>query len=198
MTELWYENPKVLLDEPDKFLPSNEQTNIQKINSLARLALYIAIAIFVFKFDNKYLSISLLVIVISWFLGNTEEFMSTDAKANKSACYKPTIDNPFMNFTIGDLINDPDRLEACDYDSSKKLIRQAFRTHLYSDSSDIWGKFVSDRNFYTMPNTQIVNNQIGFANWCYGGSGQCKSTGKNCLKNRDPVYHRGRITNLDE
>ena len=43
----------------------------------------------------------------------------------------------------------------------------------------------------------IVNKQTEFANWCYGGSGECKSTGNNCLKYRDPVYHRGRITNTD-
>ncbi len=198
MTELWYENPKVLFEEPDQFLPVNELTSTQKINALARLAIYSAGAIYLFRLDNKFLSISLVIIAISWLLGSTENFMSSEMKANVKACQKPTIDNPFMNFTIGDLISNPNRLEACDYEDSKQLIRKTFRSHLHTDSSDIWGKFISDRNFYTMPNTNIVNNQIGFANWCYGGSGECKSTGKNCLKYRDPVYHRGRITNLDD
>ncbi len=198
MTELWYENPKILLDYPDQFLPSKDQSHIEKINSLVRLAIYWAIIVYVLKYDNKWLSISVVIIIISFFLGQTENFVSTDKKLNKNACYKPTKDNPFMNYTIGDLIDNPSRLAGCEYEKAKSLIRQAFRMHLFSDSSDIWGKFISDRNFYTMPNTSIVNKQTEFANWCYGGSGECKSTGNNCLKYRDPVYHRGRITNMDE
>lgn len=198
MTELWYENPKILLDYPDQFLPSKDQSHIEKINSLVRLAIYWAILVYLLKYDNKWLSISVVIIIISFFLGQTEEFVSTDRKLNGNACYKPTKDNPFMNYTIGDLIDNPSRLAGCEYEKAKSLIRQAFRMHLFSDSSDIWGKFISDRNFYTMPNTNIVNKQTEFANWCYGGSGECKSTGNNCLKYRDPVYHRGRITNMDD
>jgi hypothetical protein len=197
MTELWYENPKILLDYPDQFLPSKNQSHIEKINALVRLAIYWAIIVYLLKYDNKLLSISVVIIIISFFLGQTETFVSTDRKLNKYACYKPTKDNPFMNYTIGDLIDNPSRLAGCEYEKAKSLIRQAFRMHLFSDSSDIWGKFISDRNFYTMPNTNIVNKQTEFANWCYGGSGECKSTGNNCLKYRDPVYHRGRITNTD-
>jgi len=195
---LWYENPKILLNNPDQFLPSNEQNHIQKINSLARLAIYWAMIVYFLKYDHRWLGISVVIIVISFFLGQTEDFASTDSKLNANVCHKPTSANPFMNYTIGDLIDNPSRLAACEYESAKSLIRQAFRMHLFSDSSDIWGKFISDRNFYTTPNTNIVNNQTGFANWCYGGSGECKSTGNNCLKYRDPTYHRGRITNLDE
>lgn len=198
MTELWYENPKILLDYPDQFLPSKDQTHIEKINSLVRLALYWSILVYVLKYDTKWLSISVVIIIISFFLGQTENFSSTNRKLNNNSCHKPTKDNPFMNYTIGDLIDNPSRLAGCEYEKAKTLIRQAFRMHLFSDSSDIWGKFISDRNFYTMPNSQIVNNQTGFANWCYGSSGECKSTGNNCLKYRDPVYHRGRITNTDE
>ena len=197
MTELWYENPKILLDNLDQFLPLKDQNHIQKINALARFAIYWTIIIYVLQYDNKWLSISVVIILISLFLGQTENFTSLDEKLNKNVCEKPTKDNPFMNYTIGDLITNPNRLAACDYNKVKKLIRQAVRMHLFSDSSDIWGKFISDRNFYTTPNTNIVNNQIGFANWCYGGGGECKTTGNNCLKYRDPTYHRGRITNLD-
>jgi hypothetical protein len=198
MTEIWYENPKVLLDDLNHFLPTKDHNVIQKINSLARLAIYYTIIIYFFKYDNKWLSISLVIIAISFFLGKSEDFTPVDITNNSNTCQKPTKDNPFMNSTIGDLINNPSRLAACEYEKAKSLIRQAFRMHLFSDSSDIWGKFISDRNFYTMPNTNIVNDQIGFANWCYGGSGECKSTGNNCLKFRDPIYHRGRITNIDK
>lgn len=194
--KLWYEDIKVLLNNPLQIFPLNSYNKNDKINAIARLAIYLAFYILIMKIDNKYLSISIILLILSFLLGGTENFISTDPNLNQK-CRKPTINNPFMNYTIGDLIDHKESVKACDYDNTKKLMRQTFRTHLHSDSTDIWGKYITDRNFYTMPNTNIVNDQINFANWCYGGSGSCKSYGKNCLKNRDPLYHRGRLTNLD-
>lgn len=194
--KLWYEDIKVLVDNPLQIFPLESYDRIQKINSIARFAIYLAIYILIMKIDNKYLSISIILLILSYLLGKTENFISTDFELN-TTCHKPTIDNPFMNYTIGDLIEKSKRGKACNYDKAKGLMRQTFRSHVHSDSSNIWGKYISDRNFYIMPNTNIVNEQINFANWCYGGGGSCKSYGKNCLKNRDPTYHRGRITNFD-
>ena len=197
MTELWYKNPKVLFDNLDQFYPSNTYTNIQKNNAMIRFAIYCFIILLLSNQNTKLLAIPLVIIIFTYFLGEADDLETLINTTTKKPCSEPTVDNPFMNYTIGDLITNPNRLAACDYNKAKNLIRQAFRTHLFSDSSDIWGKFISDRNFYTTPNTNIVNNQIGFANWCYGGGGECKTTGNNCLKYRDPTYHRGRITNLD-
>ena len=74
----------------------------------------------------------------------------------------------------------------------KNDIKKKFRSMVYTDLTDLWGKFISDRNFYTMPNTGLVNNQVEFAKWCFNikDSGECKILGKNCLKYRDPRYHR--------
>lgn len=194
MTELLYENL-------GQFLPTKNQTNNEKNNALIRFTIYFTIIILFFNQDTRLLSISIIIILITFFIGKTEEFDSIDKinlddnldnNLNNKTCHNPTIDNPYMNYTVGDLINNPDRLAGCN--NVKPLVRQAFSTRLFSDSSDIWGKFVSDRNFYTMPNTQIVNNQLGLANWCYGGSGKCKTSGTNCLKDRNPEYHRGRYS----
>ena len=104
-----------------------------------------------------------------------------------------------MNYTVGDLIDNSDRPEACKYDDIKDEMRLEFRKKLFTDSSDLWGKYISDRNFYTTANTEIINKQKEFAEWCYGGQGECKSLGTNCLKQRDPTYNRGRITtNIDD
>jgi hypothetical protein len=211
MTDIWYKNPKVLLNNIDHFFPEKNQSNTEKNNALIRFAIYFGILILISKQDIKWLSISIIIIIITYFIGKTDYIKTTD-----KTCYKPTINNPFMNYTVADLINDPNRLAGCNYEDTikdtlksplneheknisvyqdvKTLTRQAFNTRVFSDSSDIWGKFVSDRNFYTMPSTTIVNDQIGFAKWCYGDSGDCKTTGNNCLKNRDPEYHRGRYS----
>jgi hypothetical protein len=79
----------------------------------------------------------------------------------------------------------------------KKEIRKNYKSHLKFDSIDMWGKLINDRNYYTSPNIEIVNDQSGFAEWCYtnnGGSGKCKTDGSNCVKDRDVRYHKGRIS----
>ena len=39
------------------------------------------------------------------------------------------------------------------------------------------------RNFYTMPNTQIPNNQKKFAEFCYGNMPSCKD-----VENKDRMF----------
>jgi hypothetical protein len=192
MKELWYKNPKVLFDNLDQFYPSNTYTNIEKNNAMVRFALYYSILILLFKQNTKLLALPLVIILFTYFLGEVDDLETLVNTTTKKQCTKPTVDNPFMNYTIGDLITNPNKLKACDYDNSKQLMKKSFNTHLHTDLSDIWGKFITDRNFYTMPNTEIVNDQQGFAQWCYGNSGKCKTDGTNCLKHRDPEYHRGR------
>lgn len=197
MNNIWYTNPKVLLEKPSDFYPTKNQSLSEKSNSLARFAIYCILLCLLLGFDNKWLSIPIVILIISLGFGQTENFSSAEFPSSNNQCQTPTYNNPFMNFTLGDLISNPLRKGACDYDKSKKLILDTFRSHLHADSFDIWGKNISDRNFYIMPNTNIVNGQFEFAQWCYGAHGECKYTGNNCLKNRDPLYHRGRMVNLD-
>lgn len=197
MTELWYHNPNVLLNELDQFLPDKKFNKIQKINALARFAIFFGVIIILLQQKTEWLVISITILLISIFLGSTEHFTTKNDNL-VSNCQKPNKENPFMNFTHGDHINNPNRPRACKYDDIKDEMRKKFRSHIHTDSGDIWGKFISDRNYYSMPNTEIVNDQTGFALWCFGNSGQCKSEGINCLKQRDPTYHRGRITTIDD
>jgi hypothetical protein len=197
MTQLWYQNPLILLNNLGHFLPNKDLSREEKINAIARLAIYLAIIIIIFRLDSKWLSISAIILIITFLLGYVEKFTTLNRTIDPTVCTHPTESNPFSNYTIDDLIESRDKPPACPYDKVKKEMREKFRSNIYSDSSDIWGKFISDRNYYTMPNTEIVNRQTEFAEWCFGNSGECKTTGKNCLKVRDPVYHRGRITTLD-
>ena len=80
MTELWYENPKILLDNPDQFLPSREQNHIQKINALVRLAIYWAIIIYILQYDNKWFAVSIVIILISFFFGTNRKFFINRSK----------------------------------------------------------------------------------------------------------------------
>jgi len=186
MSELWYNNPLILLNDLYQFFPNNNLNKEQKINAIARFAFFYSILILIFNQDIKWLSISVVVLIISFCLGIYENF----EQVNKiPTCVKPTKNNPFMNYTIGD---DVDRNPACKYEDVKDEMRTEFKKDIVPDPADLWGTNISDRNFFTMPWTQVVNNQTGFANWLYGNSGKCKNEGIDCDKNRDNRYHQSR------
>ncbi len=195
MTEIWYNDIYVLLEKPYQFFPSNNLTNLEKINALARLAIYYAIIIIFTGRNHTYLTFSVIILITSFFLGkstgttNSSEPFSNNknGKSNiltttKKLCYKPTDENPFMNFTLNDYYKNPDRPQNCPINEVKNEMRTKFLKRIVPDPTDLWGQNISDRNFYTMPSTRIVNDQTGFANWCYGSMGQCKSNGIGCLK----------------
>jgi hypothetical protein len=195
MNKLWYNSPYNIFENMTEFFPFKDLSNERKINALARLALYFTILIIIFNEDHNWLILSILLLILSFFLGYTEKFTT---ELNAESCQKPTKDNPFMNYTVGDLIDNPYREGACKYDNVKNEIQKEFRAHVFADSSDLWGRNINDRNFFTNPNTSIVNDQTGFANWLLGSSGECKTTGKNCLKVRDPTFHRGRFVDAED
>lgn len=186
MNTLWYNNPQILLSEWYQFFPNNSLSREQKINAIARFAIYYLILVIIFNQNLKWLSISIILLIISFCLGYSENF----EQINKvSMCVKPTKNNPFMNYMISD---DVTREPACEYDDVKDEMRNEFKKDIIPDPADLWGTNISDRNFFTMPWTQIINNQSGFANWLYGNSGTCKNEGIGCDKNRDNRYHQSR------
>ena len=170
MTELWYHNPYILLDDYTDWFPNKNLNRNQKINSLVRFCIYYTFIIIFFNKNYKWLYVSFIVFLISLYLSNNEIINNNLSNIN---CQMPTKNNPYMNYTVGDLIINPNRKKACKIDNI-------------------------DRNLYTMPNTRVINDQTAFAKWCFGNSGDCKIYGTNCLKQRDPTYHRGRLTTLDK
>lgn len=201
MSEYWFKNPMILLQNMNEFFPKKEFNKIQKVNSIVRLSIYYSILIIVLKLDTKYLSVAICFILLSYFLGASDNFETIINKENNTeSCVRPTKENPFMNFTLGDHINNPNRKPACKIDNVNKegvdQIREEeikfYRDNILPDPADLYGKTITDRNFYTMPSTTIVNDQSGFAHFAFGDFGRCKSEGKDCLKNRDNRFHRGR------
>jgi hypothetical protein len=107
-------------------------------------------------------------------------------KIKKSDFISPTKHNPFMNIMPGEDFNNKINCISKTHDSSFRYedlqedIEQKFEDGLYKDISDIYGKASSQRQFYTMPNTSIINNQEGFAEWLYKSSTTCKENNIAC------------------
>ena len=123
MTELWYNNPKILLKNLDEFIPDKNLNYNNKINSIIRFAIYYSILIILLDCNINYLYISLVLIIISYYFGNyynKEKFNNTNTvendtntiekknieKENNKKCKRPTDNNPFMNYTLGKLLDD--------------------------------------------------------------------------------------------
>lgn len=193
MTDYWFKNPIILLQNTNEFFPKKDYNKIQKVNAIARLAIYYSVIIIVLKLDTKYLSVSICLLLLSYFLGVTDNFEDIINKQNGTEkCTKPTKENPFMNFTVGDHMTNPNKTQACPLDNIRKEQLKLYRFNSIPDPADLYGKTVTDRNFYTMPSSTIINNQESFAKFLYGDFGKCKSEGKDCLKNRDNRFARGR------
>ena len=88
-----------------------------------------------------------------------------------------------MNPLIGD--NPYKNKEACNIQNNTILenIDKKFCDRLYQNTSNIFSNRNNQQRFYSMPNTQIPNDQTAFANWLYKDLPICKSENIDCGKN---------------
>lgn len=102
-------------------------------------------------------------------------------------CQRPTANNPFMNATYVDHLDNPNRPEACNINDPdiKKEADDLFNNGLYRDVSDNMGKIHAQRQFFTMPYTTFPNNQEEFAKWLYYTEDNCKQNPDNCVQYED-------------
>jgi len=187
----WLDNPKILFNKGNfsNFVPSSNQTFNQQLNAVTRFCFYFIILILLTTKNFTWIGLSIACLVFVIYLQKTEKFQSTK---KKNKCTMPTRDNPFMNFTMGDYIENPERPPACDITNKEvdKESKKHFNFNLYKNSFDIFDREINKRPWITMPVTEAVNKQTEFAEWLYNGMGQCKSAGINCLKSRDIRYHK--------
>lgn len=204
--DFWTNDYKILFtkDNLSKFLPNINMTNIEKLNSLMRLGIYLGLALFIFTGKSEYLLITVIVGVFTFFLykyqqENIELFFNSLENSNfnkiqkalmkKESDIKPTVDNPMMNIN---LITDDKTKEKApiswNNDELKEEIEDKYNYNLYRDVGDLYGKSNSQRQFYTMPSTTIPNNQTSFAKWCYSTGPTCKETSIYCAPEMDSVY----------
>ena len=88
----------------------------------------------------------------------------------------PSAKNPFMNVLIDELKYNPTRPRAASVlDPSVKVqLDDFFRTEYFSDTTDVFGRSQSQRQFITMPATSIPNDVDSYQKWLY------KIPGKTC------------------
>jgi len=184
MSDVWFKDPVSFFDINNMliFLPTTDMVYAEKLNAIMRLVLYICIILYAIKNDVKVFMLVMIVGIIIYILYNVEHdrerYMNEYKKADKydeqededieEECTKPTKENPFMNVTMNEYSENPKRKKACKMTKQvNNYIDEYFNEDLYKSVDDIYSKNSSERQYYTMPSTEIPNNQDDFARWLY-------------------------------
>ena len=198
--KIWFHDiPNFLIGENyNVFFPSSEMSFTSQLNSLQRLALYFCVIMYVIRQDANIFFVLAFMSIFTFLLYsidtknklNERMFLKQmnleKDKATGEFCYKPQEKNPFMNVLMSDYSEFPERPRACNVTDPKvkKDVKSHFDRNLYRDTSDIFHKNASDRQWYTTPNTAIPNDQGKFASWLYGTGPTCKEgNGEQCYIN---------------
>jgi hypothetical protein len=185
----WFNDYTIIFEKGrlTEFFPSHDMSYVEKLNAILRFSLYTAVVIYVYNRNGNVIFIPFITGLITLYLfkyyRDTKTGKSLEQLGNiEVECVAPKKDNPFMNVLMSDYTQDPERAPACDIqqESIKDDAEDHFSYNLYRDVSDVWNRTHSQRQFYTMPNTQIPNKQKEFAEWLYKTDTTCKENPQNC------------------
>lgn len=176
-SEIWYRNPAAAFNNKTahKFIPLRTMSLTDQLNAVFRLGLYYSLLMVLLSRKVSYLSVALVVGVLTAAVhelsySSKDEFTPDNSSAGtlKKRCIVPTKKNPYMNVTLADLEQNPDRGAACDPLSPgvKQDISNS-ETIPRTDDPHSFGR--SQHPFYTMPCTTVPNAQDEFAQLLYGG-----------------------------
>ena len=205
----WLNNPNILLDRDHitEIWPSEDLEYAEKLNAFTRLVILLSLVGYFLTKSVKIpitalITIGLIVVLYKSKAGKKkkkqnikeikEGFENIKEKydKNKEKFAQPTKENPLMNVMLTEIEKNPKRNPAApSYDEKieEKINQEAanigLEKKLFRDLGDSIAFDHSMRNFYSMPNTQIPNNQKEFAEFCYGNMPSCKDP-----KNGDEVY----------
>ncbi len=200
MSDFWLYNPLALFnkDEITEFWPDKSMPLTRKMNAITRTILVLTLLGFLLTRSIKIVVTSAITLVILVILYKTQ-YEKSQLENLKETAYRegfegrnadkfidvfkdnfttPTKKNPMMNVMMTDYTDNPNRkMAAPSY--NKRVAEQINdksikRNKLYQDLGDNLAFEHQMRNFHSMPNTTIPNNQKGFAEFCYGNMPSCK------------------------
>lgn len=197
--KIWYDDILEFLsiDKTFHIFPLQMMTLEEKINAIIRFFIYLGIILSLVRMSATYLLIPLISLVVSYPIYEFERTQKAVAETflkkknidivDSKVCTRSTVDNPFMNPTIVDIQDSPNRDPACSSATNEKvkeLVEKNFSKRVMKDVNDIWGRNFSAREFYTVPSTTIPNKQTEYAEWLYGTGATCKEgNGNACVAN---------------
>jgi hypothetical protein len=158
----WYFDPAVLFGKDSwyRFVPMANMTVPEALNSVVRFTVYLSALLFLTSMDPMYLLLVPLVMLATIVLNSvfpntkkmTESFVSSYVGSDRTL---PTPDNPFMNASLADINDSPNRPPAAEVTDVgvREQVNQSFAqtSNLYMDTTDVFDLVQAQRNFHTVP-----------------------------------------------
>ena len=194
-TTFWFNEPSILYEKQYLFeiFPFKRFDMIRKLNAIMRLFIIYSIIMYVIKRDNRYLIVPIIIGIITYFIwtrqkdtksheiikSSVNDGLSDLMKLNdlETECTVPTKENPFMNPSFFDYGNNKEKTKSCpSYNNvgMQRRIDEFFNEDLYRDVNDVFDKNNGKRQFYTVPGSNVPNDQGSFSQWLYGTPSTCK------------------------
>lgn len=208
--KIWIEDPKVLIEARNwaKYMPRQDYTRNEKLNAIVRLAMYISFLFIVISLNLNYIFVLLVTAFLTYLvyisydrtqdsknekeienyedLKNDRDYLKRNMKVKNyvKKCSIPTNDNPFMNFLVTDKRDKKPACASYNNPEIKDIMEDKFNHKLYRDINSVYNNENSQREFYTMPNTQAMNKQTELGEWLYKTPKTCKEgNGNQCVAN---------------
>lgn len=215
INRMWYNNIAQFFNKDNLliFFPRSNYSVVDNLNALMKLSLYAGILLALYANKSQYLFIPIVMAMLTYFVSETqlkrveyplpekfvkqtidkrnmtpEEQMYYHRQLQSDVCRVPTRDNPYMNPNLTEDLEKTGSIPACyPTDHIKKETRENDYSKLYRDVSDVFEKENNQRQFYTLPNTTVPNNQKEFAEWCYGNKPSCRDPNETaaCVRYED-------------
>jgi len=207
-TPFWFKDISILYDKNYlmEIIPKKEYDFNRKLNAVVRFTIYYGILLYIFKRDKNILCLPFITVVITVYLHKTSKddkqddnfkgLMNTKGSTNLSEIdmmideintdvYRiPEIDNPMMNQNTFDLYENKKAIPTYNNPGVKRKVEETLDSQVFKDSNDLFNRRNSQRQWYTMPNTEAMNKQTEFAKWCYMTPPTCKEgNGLQCANN---------------
>tara|TARA_Y100000593_G_scaffold73314_1_gene134689 strand:+ start:229 stop:900 length:672 start_codon:yes stop_codon:yes gene_type:complete len=214
-TPFWFKDISILYNKNYllEIIPKKEYDFSRKLNAVVRFAVYYSILLYIFKRDSNILCFPFITIVITVFLHKTNRdeknddamkgLMSSKSHTsmedidamimdiNKDVFREPDDDNPMMNQNTFDLYENKKAVPTYNNPGMKRKVEETLDAGIFKDSNDLFNRRNSQRQWYTMPNTEAMNKQTEFAKWCYMTPPTCKEgNGLQCANNLHPRLNR--------
>ena len=189
----WGDQPHILFrtDRLVEFFPTADMTLPERMNAITRLVVYIALALAFYKSEILPIHFGTFIVAILYGMWQMQTiYKPTKATTEhfnlKTPCTPPTKENPFMNVLLYD---DPKRPPACAGPEVEKMAENLLNSQLYDNPEDLFGRASSQRQFMTMPSTQIPNDREKYMNWLFKDEVNCRAGGT-CVPFSDLRYER--------
>ena len=210
--KFWLDDPLIIFKKEriSEFWPDKQFSASRKLNAITRVIILFTILGYFISKKIKILvtgGIALIFIVFIYFIQVKKEqdeqemkdimkegFESKTPKFDKimeKNFTTPTKKNPLMNVLLPELNANPERSEAApSYNTNiRREINEKAKSNLedeklYKNLGDNLNHQNMMRNFHSMPNTSVPNNQKDFAMFCYGSMKACRNGDDvSCSKN---------------